>query len=159
MRSNGGSDSDTSSASVLAVGELVRPRGRAGELALDGSARRLERVVAEVGRDPKRPAPDNPATAERQVDLGAVPIAERDAVSGGDRYQIDRPAGQGSEPDDAGTGDAVDLRHIGRQRHRAALREASQHLPKCADAALACELAAMVAGTADRADAEMLGRN
>ena len=58
-----------------------------------------------------------------------------------------------------GPADARDLRHVGGQRHRYTLRQRGEHLAERADAALAGELDPMVAGAADGADAEMLGRD
>ena len=131
-------------------------RGREIELGLHGLPSALERGRISLARNAKWTAGDDPAAPEREIDLGAVPGIERDVIPGRDRSHIYRPPRNSGKPDDAQTGAAGHLRHIGRQRHRAALLQRRYHLIERADPAFARELAAVIAGAADRADTEML---
>src|SRR5262249_58045171 len=117
-----------------------------------------ERGAVGVGRHAQRLAGDPAAAAERQVDGRAVPIVELHAPPGRDRDGIDRTAGRTRELDDAETGDARDLGNVSGERDVVTLFQRVQHLLERAHAALADESAAVVAGAANGADAEPLGR-
>ena len=102
---------------------------------------------------------DDGAPPERQVDGGAVPIVELDVAAGRHRKGHDRPSGFSRQHDDAEPRDARALRHVGGQRHIIVVGERAHHLLEGADPALAVKRGAVVAGAADGADAQPLGRD
>jgi hypothetical protein len=110
-----------------------------------------------VGRHFDRVDADHCTPPKRQIDGGAVPVVQADEPAGHHRERQDRPSGFPRQHDDAEAGDARALRHVGRQRHVVALFERTHHFLERADAALAVERRAVIAGPAHGLDAEPFG--
>src|SRR3569833_2693285 len=100
---------------------------------------------------------DHRAATEWQIDGGAIPVLHPDESTGGHRERLDRPPGFSRQHDDAETRNPGALRDVCGQRHVIVLFERARHLLEGADAALAEEGRAVIAGAPAGADAEPLG--
>ncbi len=119
--------------------------------------RPLQRLVVGIARHEDRVRRHHSDAAERQVDGGAIPVVERDAVLRGDGDGVDRPSGMLRQLDDAEAGDARHLGHVGGERDVVAFLERRKHFGEGNRTTLAVEFAVVGAGAADGADAEPLG--
>ena len=140
------------------IDKFVGPPRRRIQALLEQAARRFKRRFVGIGRHADRLRRDAGATAERQVDRGAVPVIEHEAPAGGDRARIDRAARGLRQLDDAQPGDARDFRARRPTARSSALGQRIEHRLKGGDAGLMHEAAAVIAGAADGADAEPLAR-
>src|SRR6185437_2222544 len=139
----------------LTVDDLIDARGRDIERVLHLAPRRLQHRVVGIGSDEDRLACYQRQAPERQVERGAIPTVELDAVLGCHRHRVDRPSRMLRELHDAHPGYARDLRHVGGEGDIVAVLEGLEHFAKGADAALAIEFVVVRAGAANGADAEL----
>ena len=110
-----------------------------------------------VGRHDNRVDAHHCTPPKRQIDGGAVPVVQADEAAGHHRERQDRTPGFARQHDDAEPGNARALRHVGRQRDVVTVFERTHHFLEGADAALAVERRAVVAGTAHGFDAKPFG--
>src|SRR6185437_14017734 len=75
--------------SFMAVGDRIGARRYPVELALDVLPGRLECRGVGIARDDDRPAGDGGDAPERQIDRGAIPILELDAMLRRHRHDVD----------------------------------------------------------------------
>src|SRR4051812_35946866 len=97
------------------------------------------------------------AAPERQIDGGAIPIIQSEETAGRHCKGHDWPSGFARQHDNAQSRDTRALRHVRGKSDVIAVLQRTYHLLERTDAALAMKRAAVIAGAADRTDAEALG--
>src|SRR5262249_16628372 len=94
--------------------------------------------------------------AKWQIDGGAVPVLQPHVAAGDHCKRHDRPPRFPCQHDDAESRDARTFRNVRSERNIIVVIERAHHFLEGADAAFAVESRTMIAGAADRADAEPL---
>src|SRR5512135_1214115 len=113
--------------------------------------------VARIGRHADRRAARDHATAERKMNDGTVPVVHALEPACRDRHRQNRPAGFARKHDDAKSGLTRHFRYVSRERHVGPVLQRAQHALERAYTALAMEIAAMRARTADGFDVQPFG--